>query len=58
VNTGLTNTQIVGLLVLMVALRGSAAKHIAAFQSDIDPKERSAIMGLFKAKLSALFNRD
>ena len=34
-NSTLNDHQIVGLLILMVALRGSAANHIATFWSDV-----------------------
>ena len=42
----------------MVALRGSAANHIATFWSDVNVDNQSAIQGLFKSKLSILYTHE
>ena len=39
----------------MVALRGPAANHITTFWTDVSSDKKSAILGLFKSKLSSLY---
>ena len=47
-----------GLLVLMVALRGPAANHIATFWADVSSDKKPAILGLFKSRLTCLYHHE
>ena len=42
----------------MVALRGPAANHISIFWADVSSDKKSAILGLFKSKLSSLYTHE
>ena len=56
--SALNCTEIVGLCMCMIALKGAAASHIATFLSDLSEADRKTCVGHLRSKLECIYARD